>query len=138
MNPTNRHGIIKCRNCGKWRNHRARGLCYQCYKDPAVLANVSCLIDKSIRSCAKATQLASENERPLPPTPTTAMPGTLAKVLVMEDRYSKGFHIHHPLDAGQPAQANDPELDLPISCLTTKHRDGARNASIPGGSNGKN
>lgn len=37
--------------------------------------------------------------RPTPPRPTTAPPGTEAKILVMAARYAAGFHLYHPADA---------------------------------------
>lgn len=37
--------------------------------------------------------------RPLPDAPTTALPGTLAKIEVMEARYKKKQQLHHPRDA---------------------------------------
>ena len=40
-----------------------------------------------------------ERERPPPPRPTAALPGTEAKILVMAARYAAGFHLYHPADA---------------------------------------
>ena len=36
---------------------------------------------------------------PAPPTPTTALPGTEAKIAVMESRVASGFQPHQTLDA---------------------------------------
>lgn len=38
-------------------------------------------------------------ERPLPPEPTDAPPGSAAKVEVMRKRYWRGWQLHHPGDA---------------------------------------
>jgi hypothetical protein len=37
--------------------------------------------------------------RPLPPLPTAALPGSAEKVMVMQQRYADGYHLHHPFDA---------------------------------------
>lgn len=37
-------------------------------------------------------------KRPLPPYPTTAPPGTLEKIEVMQERLAQGYHLHHPDD----------------------------------------
>jgi hypothetical protein len=41
----------------------------------------------------------SKETPPLPPFPTTALPGSREKVRVMEHRRECGYHIHHPEDA---------------------------------------
>ena len=40
--------------------------------------------------------------RPLPPTPTNAMPGSEEKLRIMEERERGGFLLHHP--AGLPVR----------------------------------
>ncbi len=42
----------------------------------------------------------SEGAHPLPPSPTSALPGTEEKVLVMIERCKGGYALFHPLDAG--------------------------------------
>lgn len=37
--------------------------------------------------------------RPLPAHPTPHPPGSMGKIAVMEARYARGEHVHHPLDA---------------------------------------
>ena len=41
------------------------------------------------------------DSRPLPPEPTTCLPGTSGKIKIMEQRLAAGYHIHHPDDAGR-------------------------------------
>ena len=36
---------------------------------------------------------------PLPPRPTTALPGTPEKIAIMAARLEAGYHLHHPKDA---------------------------------------
>lgn len=36
--------------------------------------------------------------RPIPPEPTTALPGTDEKIRVMQERWSLGYSLHHPND----------------------------------------
>jgi hypothetical protein len=39
------------------------------------------------------------SEPPLPPVPTTAVPGTPEKLVVMHERAKAGFAMFHPADA---------------------------------------
>ena len=44
-------------------------------------------------------------EKPLPPSPTSAAPGSTAKVDVMVWRYANGYALHHPQDVRQCRRA---------------------------------
>lgn len=41
---------------------------------------------------------ALDKDRPLPPYPTDAEPGSLAKIAIMQQRDTDGYQIHHPDD----------------------------------------
>lgn len=45
-----------------------------------------------------ALAVLSLRQRPLPPYPTDAFPGTDEKIEVMRKRYARGYHLHHPDD----------------------------------------
>lgn len=51
----------------------------------------------------------------MPAKPTTSLPGTEAKLLVMVDRLRLGQSLHHPLDAGaKPADIETAVLDMTL------------------------
>ena len=60
-------------------------------------------------------------ERPLPPFPTDAVPGSAAKVAVMAERYARGYHLHHPRDArmDQPGRVRVPVFGRLGDCADT-------------------
>jgi hypothetical protein len=80
-------------------------------------------------------------ERPLPPYPTMALPGSAEKIEVMMWRQKRGYHLYHPLDAkfsddprivfrqmvrdfdNTPIHPNDPPPDL--RTIVQKARAGA-------------
>ncbi len=75
----------------------ARGLCYRCVKDAAVLAAYPLAGSKyARRGVGNLT-----GHRPLP-APTAAPPGTPAKVAVLEQRAAGGLALFHPADAVAP------------------------------------
>lgn len=81
-----------CRNCGKLRAHFARGLCRGCWQR------------KSIREQFPQIKLKKENpyltqgKLVLPEHATDALPGTEAKILVLQQRAAEGTLLFHPLD----------------------------------------
>lgn len=71
-----------CKNCRKWKPvGKGSSICARC-----------------ILRATRRDPRAPESARPLPPFPTSAIPGSAAKVAIMEDRWRRGFHIHHPDD----------------------------------------
>ena len=51
------------------------------------------------RDCIRADMLASVTEGTEPGEPTNALPGTVAKMIVMMERIARGERPHHPKDA---------------------------------------
>jgi hypothetical protein len=80
-----------CRNCGKSRINRPRGLCWRCYYEPGA---------KTIYGRLAHYGLGLGNcGRQLPATHTYARPGTAEKIAVLADRAASDCALWHPLDA---------------------------------------
>lgn len=79
-----------CRHCGHRLVCRPLGLCWTCYHT----AGVRELYGWRPREVNHAPKL--------PPRPTTAVPGTEAKIRVMRRRAEDGFMVCHPADAREP------------------------------------
>lgn len=58
-----------------------------------------CRKSRVIVLCSLCDECYSVVVPPPPPVPTTALPGTEAKIAVMENRVASGFQPHHTLDA---------------------------------------
>ena len=83
-----------CRHCGRVRPSRPRGLCWSCYYTPGVRDQYP-----STSKFARRGLEDFNGRVPLPPFPTTAMPGTPDKVAVLEERARMRVALWHPLDA---------------------------------------
>jgi hypothetical protein len=86
-----------CRNCGRAKVNRPRGLCWSCYYTAGVrerYPSVSKFGHRGIGDEYRNTVL--------PPIPTTAAPGTSEKMAVLETRARMGQALWHPLDACYP------------------------------------
>lgn len=80
-----------CLHCGKFRRFNRLGSCYTCGSARGT--------DEQVQEAErKRWSWHRDSERPLPPTPTTALPGSLKKIEVMEWRWANGYGVHHPLD----------------------------------------
>lgn len=54
---------------------------------------------RACHECLARIQATHYNTmRPIPATPTDAEPGSPEKIRVMEERYRRGEHLHHPQD----------------------------------------
>ena len=49
--------------------------------------------------------------RPLPPCPTSALPGSAEKLAVMRARWEAGYAIRHPGDAAEDERPNGVAVD---------------------------
>ena len=80
-----------CRHCGRRVVSRPRGLCWSCYYTP------------SVRDRYQPARIPGFNDfygQADPPLkPTRALPGTLEKVEILEQRASRGQALWHPEDA---------------------------------------
>ncbi len=83
-----------CRHCQKVKSNRPRGLCWSCYYRPGVrdqYPSTSKYARRGVGDFHGRTKLAAE--------PTTARPGTEAKIAVLAERARLGLSLWHPLDA---------------------------------------
>jgi hypothetical protein len=90
-----------CRHCGRAKVNRPRGLCWTCYYRPGVKDRYPSESKFARRGLGNNVQ-----ELPLPASPTTAVPGSPAKLAVMQERAKAGVALWHPADAeyrGDPA-----------------------------------
>ena len=88
-----------CLKCGKrQRQPQKRGLCRACYNDTDVRARYP--------STSKFAPKHADHYGgyDLPPEPTTALPGTPEKQVVLMERASLGCSLWHPLDGSEPVQ----------------------------------
>jgi ribosomal protein L37E len=83
-----------CRHCGRVRVNRPRGLCWSCYYTPGIRERYP-----SYSKFARRGLGIGGGHPPLPPTPTSARPGTPEKVRVMEQRARNHQSLWHPDDA---------------------------------------
>lgn len=86
-----------CRHCTKSKVNRPRGLCWSCYYTPGVKEQYPSTSKYARRGVGNFSGNA-----PLPPTPTTAVPGTAEKLAVLEQRAKLKQAIFHPADARYP------------------------------------
>ena len=77
-----------CLNCGRKKVTRPRGLCWRCFYSPGVKEQFP------LRS--KVGVAGSAPKRT--PEPTTARPGTEAKLRVLIGRAERGETLYHPDD----------------------------------------
>ena len=83
-----------CRHCGRVRVSRPRGLCWVCYYAPGVRDRYP-----STSKFARRGVQDFNGRVPLPPEPTTAMPGTPEKVRILAQRARDRQALWHPHDA---------------------------------------
>ena len=86
--------IAVCRHCSKCKVNRPRGLCWSCYYTPGVKEQYPSTSKYARRGVGNFTGNA-----PLAPEPTTAPPGTVEKMAVLEMRAKLKFALWHPFDA---------------------------------------
>jgi hypothetical protein len=83
-----------CRHCQKAPVSRPRGLCWTCYYKPGVRG-----LYPGTSKFARRGIGSYFSNRPLPPTPTDAVPGTSAKLAVLAERARLKLSLWHPEDA---------------------------------------
>ena len=93
-----------CRHCQKAKANRPRGLCWSCYYAPGVRAKYPSTSKYGHRGPGL------DVSGMVLPDPTDALPGTPAKVRVLEERAAHGQCLWHPLDTqlddeGRPCHA---------------------------------
>ncbi len=87
---------MMCRACHRNKCNRPAGLCWRCYYTPGIRR-----LFPSQSKFARKQKKEEDTTWPakLPPEPTTALPGSIEKMLVLADRAAKRFLLHHPEDA---------------------------------------
>jgi hypothetical protein len=91
---------MKCRHCKRVESNRPRGLCWSCYYTPGVR--------ERFPSTSKFARRGVGNHNiveVLPDAPTDALPGSEAKVAILEERARQGVSLWHPLDAPLDAES---------------------------------
>jgi hypothetical protein len=80
---------------------QSRGLCNVCYDNLSIRRNYPLLNGMGAKSRGHGLQGVDTPTlgRKTPPWPTTALPGTPEKIVVLEWRASKGYSLWHPQDA---------------------------------------
>lgn len=85
--------LTLCRHCQARPAGRARKLCWTCHTDLAVRD----MYPLTIRVNTSHVGLGADGR--LPDEPTSARPGTEAKIVAMQARAELGQCLHHPADA---------------------------------------
>jgi len=83
-----------CAHCGTRAVTRPRHLCGRCYSDRHVRGQYPPAGQRGRRG------FDAYGRRPLPPAPTSAPPGSQAKVLVLAERARRRLQLFHPDDVG--------------------------------------
>ncbi len=91
-----------CRHCKRVYANRPRGLCWSCYYQPGVRE-----LFPSTSKFARLGVADSYGSRALPPEPTSAAPGSPAKVRVLAERAALGVALWHPLDVSNNRRATE-------------------------------
>ena len=82
------------RPCAESNNYTKRGLCYRCYKDPAIRAAHAPTSKYAHRGVSDRC-----GRQPLPGRPTRHPPGSPGKLRVLARRAARGEQLWHPGDA---------------------------------------
>jgi hypothetical protein len=88
----------RCVHCGRRQRNRPRRLCGPCHDRPEI-RELYPVVKNSGRAYVNR---CAAGGRPLPRRPTSALPGTPAKIRVMASRDARGELLHHPMDAQRP------------------------------------
>jgi hypothetical protein len=89
--------VARCRHCQTAKAVRPRGLCFRCYYSPGVRDQYPSTSKFGRRGVGNFFRNA-----PSPVEPTTAAPGSLEKLAVLEMRARLRQSLWHPLDARYP------------------------------------
>jgi hypothetical protein len=60
---------------------------------------LDCLLEQCFEEIDEEEEEVKDTTRPLPKYPTTALPGTLEKLAIMQLRWERNEQLFHPLDA---------------------------------------
>jgi hypothetical protein len=85
---------MSCRHCGQKQAARPRGLCWTCYQTLDIRRQYA-----SLSKFGRRGVLDFYGSGELPAAPTTALPGSLEKVAVLQQRASRRQALWHPDDA---------------------------------------
>lgn len=98
-----------CRHCSVRVANACRQLCKTCYGIEAIRTMYPPLVTYTLRRGLESTNgsEAQTYERPLPPLPTAALPGTEDKIDVMAERARQRQCIWHPDDPSIRAEPGE-------------------------------
>ncbi len=82
-----------CLHCRKYKVSRPRGLCWQCDYTDGVME-----LYPPTSKCGRRGVGNGHKRGRKPPTPTTEMPGSEGKILVMIERAEQGYELFHEDD----------------------------------------
>jgi hypothetical protein len=85
---------MSCRHCGRERAARPRGLCWTCYQTLEIRRQYASLSKFGRRGVLDFCGLGQ-----LPAAPTSALPGSIEKVAILQQRASRRESLWHPEDA---------------------------------------
>lgn len=87
---------VMCQHCGKTNANRPRTLCWTCYYTPGLKDQYPVESKYGNRGlCGDG----SRKDRPIPPSPTLAVPQSEEKGRVLHERLKQGYGLWHPFDA---------------------------------------
>jgi hypothetical protein len=84
---------MRCRHCDRGRRCGSRRLCWHCYELPAIRD-----LYPPTHECARRGVGNGNRNACLPAEPTSALPGSEEKVLVMIERAERRESLFHPRD----------------------------------------
>ena len=87
--------MIECLLCGLMKPHKSRYLCLACYQKPE---SKSLKIPVEFRVERDSVEMAVRKPDGPALFPTDHPPGSPEKIKVMQDRFERNLHIHHPGD----------------------------------------
>jgi len=105
---------MNCQHCNELPVSRPRRLCWSCYYTPGVREKYPSTSKFGRRG------LGNFNGTPrLPTFATSALPGTDAKLAVLEERARLGLNLWHPDDATfkAPVECDNPILPMPAPAM---------------------
>lgn len=103
------HGQGVCRHCSLFAKVYDKGLCWTCVKDKGIRDGTA-----SISKFGWRGRGVGGNGQ-VPPTSTTALPGTEEKIQVLSDRAAAGYALHHEDDPSERVRKRTRAGDTPVS-----------------------
>lgn len=95
--------IIRCLECGENKEHKGRNLCGDCYKaSKSIYPAVPRNVQPSTSEIREKELEELDRKRKLPEHPTQHQPGSEEKIVEMVKRHERNELLHHPQDNKTP------------------------------------